>query len=996
MILHLHWRAGTLYVWGEQVAGKRCGASCSPFDPGEKKLRVVLAQLMCGVDMPIAEAAQLTLHFPTVQRGRKKYPLPSQDFLLGSLADVQDSARGPLELHPWTVTAIEMPWRSASTLLCRIDERQLSEGVFAAEEVVVLAELFRYVGALVARGRYLPDIRKTAADVYEAVWSPCIDGEEDGRVRQFAERLPCVAVDALPTVATIEEIVTEWLDCLVRVSVTTTLSRSYAAHRKSYSAHDAWFVALRGESRVIRWPQAEELDALIGQVSAWRYPVVGMRNRDDRPAFNLHAPNAGEGEWFLEITFPEKDVSRLHENSLLALGQAIWLFPPVGQAEVRAEGFGCRLSVSEAHAFLTTSHALLAAAGYAVTLPLEWSPDAWAGIALTADVAPHDEQPGDSFSADARVDVRLSVTFDGDPVTSEELETLLAADSPLVFFRGKWIIVDARQLQHALHIGKRQGAAETELALEAVRLALGTGDKRHGLPVAAIHGHGWVRDLFGRLSGDDQAFAILPPPHDFVGELRAYQLRGFSWLVYLRNCGFGSCLADDMGLGKTIQALAFLLHEKTRNAGRPALIVGPMSVLGNWMREAQRFAPGLRTHLHHGTLRWHGESFAREMREVDVVITSYNLLHRDYLALRQVNWSGILLDEAQNIKNPETLQAQAARALSADYRIALTGTPLENHVGDLWSIMDFLNPGILGRRTAFRNSFFRPIQSGTDPGARTRLRRITTPFLLRRLKTDKHIISDLPEKVEAKVYCPLTREQAKLYQDELTAFQRELENAEGIGRRGLILATLTRLKQICNHPANYLRDSLGVTADEVTRSGKLMRLTEQLEEVFACGECALVFTQYAEMGHLLTRYLCETFGRDMPYLHGGLPRPARDAMVRGFQETEVPQAFVLSLKAGGIGLNLTRATHVFHYDRWWNPAVENQATDRAFRIGQTQRVMVHKFICGGTLEDRIDAMIEAKTALAAEIISHGEHFLTELSNDMLADMLKLEAGEMPE
>jgi SNF2 family DNA or RNA helicase len=428
-----------------------------------------------------------------------------------------------------------------------------------------------------------------------------------------------------------------------------------------------------------------------------------------------------------------------------------------------------------------------------------------------------------------------------------------------------------------------------------------------------------------------------------------------------------------------------------------------MSVLGNWVREAQRFAPSLKVHLHHGTLRWHGESFAKEMREMDVVVTSYNLLYRDYSDLRQVKWSGILLDEAQNIKNPETRQAQAARALSADYRIALTGTPIENHVGDLWSIMDFLNPGILGKRTTFRSSFFRPIQSGTDPGARTRLRRITTPFILRRLKTDKQIISDLPEKMEAKVYCPLSLEQVKLYQDELDVFQRELEIAEGIGRRGLILATLIRLKQICNHPANYLKQGIteyghscpqgeamhnadrNVRAPFAKRSGKLMRLKEQLEEVFACGECALVFTQYAEMGHLLVQYLCQTFGRDMPYLHGGVPRAARDAMVKNFQEATVPQAFVLSLKAGGIGLNLTRASHVFHYDRWWNPAVENQATDRAFRIGQTQRVMVHKFICGGTLEDRIDAMIESKTALANEIISQGENFLTELSNDSLTE-----------
>ena len=1004
MILHLQWRDGRLFAWGEQAAVAHCRPPRSPFDPSEATLRAALSQAMQGVEVPAAEAVTLTLPLPTVRHGKKKYPLPSQAYLAGDVACADRNVCATLE--DWEVTAIEIPWRSAFTLLGLIDGRQLAEGLFAAEETLTLAALFRYTGALVARARYLPDIRKTAGGDYEAVWSPCIDGEEDGRIRQFAERLPMVAVQggadipvcaaqaaALATAP--EAIVGEWLDRLVRVSVTTTLSRAYASRAQKHSAHDAWFAALRGESRVIRWPHADELDALAQQVAEWRRPVTGMRDRDDRPSLALRAPATAEQDWFLEIAFAEKDVTRLGEGSLLALGQAALLFPPVGLAEVTAEGFGARLNVAEAHAFITSAHALLAAAGYAVEVPalLGTAGTPGAALALAADVAPHDQQAGGAFSPDARVDVRLSVTFDGQPVTPQELEALLAADAPLVFFRGQWMIADVRQLQSALHIGKRQGAAETESALDAVRLALGTGDKRHGLPVAVLRGHGWVRDLFSRLSGDDQAFGVLPPPEGFVGELRAYQARGFSWLAYLRDCGFGACLADDMGLGKTIQALAFLLHAKARGAGRPALIAGPMSVLGNWVREARRFAPGLRLHLHHGAARWHGESFTREAQEADAVITSYTLLHRDYADLRQVNWSCVLLDEAQNIKNPETRQARAARALTADYRIALTGTPIENHVGDLWSIMDFLNPGILGKRATFRGHFLRPIQSGTDPGARTRLRRITAPFILRRLKTDKQIITDLPEKVEAKVYCPLTREQAALYRDELAAFQRELDTAEGIGRRGLILATLTRLKQICNHPAHYLGQAPGPAAADAPRSGKLTRLREQLEEAFACGESALVFTQYAQMGHLLTAHLCQAFGRDMPYLHGGVPRAARDALVRGFQESAGPLAFVLSLKAGGTGLNLTRATHVFHYDRWWNPAVENQATDRAFRIGQTRRVVVHKFICGGTLEDRIDAMIEAKTALAAEIISHGEHFLTELSNDTLRDLLKLEEAD---
>jgi SNF2 family DNA or RNA helicase len=713
----------------------------------------------------------------------------------------------------------------------------------------------------------------------------------------------------------------------------------------------------------------------------------------------------------------QSGTAQLSESLLLALGQAALLFPPLGQAEIQGDLHAARLTTLETYFFLTSAKDVLRSAGYDVTLPEAWQPGAEAGFGLSVDVSPH---TGDAYQPDARVEIQQAVTFKGESVSPEELRHLLESDSPLVCFRGTWMVVDTKHLQNALRM-TRKGLLEEAPAIQAVQLALGSQAQRHGLPIAEVRGHGWVETLFNRLSGDEGRFGVLQPPEGFCGELRPYQLRGFSWLAYLRSCGFGGCLADDMGLGKTIQALAFLLHEKARGEKRPVLIVGPLSVLGNWQREAQRFAPGLRCHLHHGGDRWHGEAFAAEMAQFDVVITSYHLLYRDYADLRQVAWAGIILDEAQNIKNPETRQAKAARALKADYRLALTGTPLENHVGDLWSLMDFLNPDMLGKRSVFRESFFRPIQTNSDPGARIRLKRMTAPFILRRLKTDKQIISDLPEKIEAKVYCPLTPEQAGLYQDELASFHRELQEATGIGRRGLILATLTRLKQICNHPEHYLagqrraearemtpqdyeltkgrkdrRTQERILTDETTTftrvnaSGKLIRLTEQLEEVFANNECALIFTQYAEMGHLLVKHLCETFGQDMPFLHGGVARKAREQMVADFQASRTPQAFILSLKAGGLGLNLTRATHVFHYDRWWNPAVENQATDRAFRIGQTQRVLVHKFICNGTLEDRIDALLESKSALAAELIGHGENVLTELSDESLRALLALE------
>ena len=1003
IILHIGWIDNTVSVWGEQEAAPRGHRSPSakpstlppsPFDAGTITLTRILKRLLW--EEAALHLAPLAVVLPTAHTAEGDRPVPSQAFL--STGQKKDgSPEHPVGLQPWSVTAAHLPWKQVFTFLGNCHEKRLMEGVFAGEDMLACVDLFRYAGALVARGKFLPDLHKTSADRYEAVWCPALDWAEQQRLRELTARLPPVVAGRENRLRTTRTLLDEFTDHLVRFSVVTTLSRAQALHGKFYSSHDAWFAALRGDERSIRWTETAELETLNQSVKQWRRPVEGRQTQPGVTLlFRLDEPGKPESPWFLSVllhdgtrtyAFPNTVAvpasgPRLGESLLVALGQAGMLFTPLARAGAHAESFGCPLSVEEAHAFMATSAPLLEASGYGVQIPDWWGRTKTHTVMLEVDAQPHETGAAALPSLDDKVDVNWTVTLNGERVTRQELEYLLAAQTPLVFFRGQWIQVNVRQLQDAVRVWQRK-TVDTHSAKEVVQLALGTAG-HCGLDVSQVRGAGWLDPFLKRLCGE-QAFEVLPPPPDFCGQLRPYQMRGFSWLVFLRAWGFGACLADDMGLGKTIQALAFLLHEKARGEKRPVLLIGPMSVLGNWMHETQRFAPGLKCLLHHGPQRWHGDSFVHEAQTYDVVITSYHLLYRDYLDLRKVSWAGILLDEAQNIKNPDTHQTQAARALQADYRIALTGTPMENHVGDIWSIMDFLNPGLLGKRADFREKFFRPIQSGTDPGARTRLRRVTTPFILRRLKTDKQIIADLPEKIESKIYCTLTLEQARLYEEVLQTFHREVELSEGIARRGLILAVLTRLKQVCNHPANYL----GETDALARRSGKLARLEEMLEETFQGGESALVFTQYAEMGALLQRYLCQAFGREMPFLHGGVPRKERDRMVQAFQESDTPQAFVLSLKAGGTGLNLTRASHVFHYDRWWNPAVENQATDRAFRIGQTRNVMVHKFICGGTLEDRIDAMIERKTALASEIVTNGEAFLTELSNDELEDVLKL-------
>ncbi|MDX9754296.1 MAG: DEAD/DEAH box helicase, partial [bacterium] len=501
---------------------------------------------------------------------------------------------------------------------------------------------------------------------------------------------------------------------------------------------------------------------------------------------------------------------------------------------------------------------------------------------------------------------------------------------------------------------------------------------------AGVSATGWIEELLQRLNGNTP-FTELDPPDGFQGTLRPYQVRGYSWLHFIQQWGLGACLADDMGLGKTIQTLALILKNWDPQHPRPVLLICPTSVVGNWQKEAARFTPDLPLLIHHGSTRKKGVAFQKQVENQAIVLSSYSLLFRDYDLFRTIPWHGIILDEAQNIKNPESKQSKAARTLPADYRIALTGTPVENNVGDLWPLMDFLNPGFLGSQTEFKRAFYLPIQTSRQPEAMQLLKQVTTPFILRRLKTDKSIIQDLPEKMEMKVYCNLTKEQASLYQAVVNDAESALRSAEGIQRKGLVLATITKLKQICNHPTHFAGDHSAIP----NRSGKLARLTEMVEEILEVGDRALLFTQFTEMGLILQSYLQEQFGQETFFLHGGIVKKKRDKMVERFQSPNGPPLFILSLKAGGTGLNLTNATHVFHFDRWWNPSVENQATDRAFRIGQTKQVQVHKFLCIGTLEERIDAMIESKKEIAESVVGTGENWLTELSTEELKALFQL-------
>ncbi len=670
------------------------------------------------------------------------------------------------------------------------------------------------------------------------------------------------------------------------------------------------------------------------------------------------------------------------QQTLLALGRLANIFPPAANVQTDNPTV-ITLDLAEAYTFLSTAAPLLELEGFVVIVPSWWLKRSRLSASLTLNAPDSYRHSSGFFEVGDLISYDWQLALGGETVDAAEFERLAQMKQPLVRVRGRWVELRADQTEAALNLLRRKGNQRVGLG-EAVRLAMGGADFGADIEVTQVKTQGWLQTLMGQLA--ESRMEQLPPPASFIGTLRPYQVNGYSWLAFLRRYGLGACLADDMGLGKTIQVLALLAAEQEQGVSGSNLLICPTSVVGNWQREAARFTPNLKVMVHHGAERQKGEEFATAAQQHDLVVSSYSLLYRDEALLSQVQWRSVILDEAQNIKNHTTRQSRAAKRLPGQHRIALTGTPVENRLAELWSIMDFLNHGYLGGYEQFNERYAQLIERQQSEFATARLRKLVAPFIMRRVKTDPRVIQDLPDKNEMKVYCNLTLEQATLYEAFVRNILKQIEESNGMARRGLILKMLTRLKQICNHPTQFLGDNSRLEG----RSGKLARLGEMLEEAISEGDQALVFTQFAAMGAMLQTYLQERFG-EVLYLYGGTPREERERMVDQFQAGGAA-IFVLSLKAGGLGLNLTAANHVFHFDRWWNPAVENQATDRAYRIGQSRNVQVHKFICAGTLEERIDALIESKKALAESVVGGAaEGWLTELSTTDLRDLVRLSA-----
>jgi non-specific serine/threonine protein kinase len=639
---------------------------------------------------------------------------------------------------------------------------------------------------------------------------------------------------------------------------------------------------------------------------------------------------------------------------------------------------------------------VLESAGVLVRMPASWRMNRPARPQVKATIGGNAPS---QLGMDAMLDFRMEVTLDGEKLSAAEIKRLLAHSDGLALVRGKWVEVDHERLRRTLdqfEAIERHAAADGLSFCEAMRMLAGAGIAENGSGGQAdvdwsqtVAGP-WLAETLAALRRPD-GLAQIDPGQSIHGTLRPYQQAGVQWLYLLTQLRLGACLADDMGLGKTIQVLSLLLVLKNEATGKrkPCLLIAPASLLANWAAEIARFSPSLKSVVVHPSAmppEKLKQDSADNLADVDFVITSYGYLARTPW-LGATPWRLVVLDEAQAIKNPAANQTKTVKQLRADTRIALTGTPIENRLSDLWSIFDFINPGLLGSSKEFSSFIKRLADRPHNPYGP--LRNLVRPYILRRLKTDKSIIADLPDKTEVKTFCPLSRKQAALYQQAVAELAGHLEDVDGMKRRGIVLAFLMRLKQICNHPSHWLGD--GAWAEE--DSGKLARLRDIAEVVAARQEKALVFTQFKETTGPLAAFLCSVFGQPGLVLHGATEVKQRKDLVRQFQEDENVPFFVLSVKAGGAGLNLTAASHVIHFDRWWNPAVENQATDRAFRIGQTKNVLVHKFICRGTVEDKIDQMIESKQQLAGDFLSGGaDMLLTEMKDEELLKLVALDLG----
>ena len=1058
MVMHLQWhppaRAGDeprFLLWGETTDAEapkrqrgRLAAKPRPKPhPFAIESQGILRRLLQQFDpIFISQGSEsLTLLLPSTRTG----PLPSP-----SLIHPWEIDQKAPRLAPWQIEALRLPLSTTVELLNKIDTCKCPERVVLGSDMLYWRQAFNLVLEALTRQLYVPAITaiESQADTYAAIWRLVFDAAP------FRESLIAMA-QAMPPLCRSEisedgeepsalnllkDFIQHTGDYLIRTW------GDNAPHRISYlhnhNSTTTWLKSLLTEPAI---PGASsQIRNFASAVQTWQQSLAPAGNTNYTIALRLIPPphsdenghlHVPEGGWRLEYMLQARDDSDLlvsakqvwqvqeetliyrqrrfshpQEKLLKALGQAVNVFPPIERSLQEPTPTGVELATTEVYHFLREATPLLEQSGFTLILPSWWE-EAGTRLALRLFLTPIAPKPpdlvSDPASGDKPIAYRWELVLGETTLTRETFADLVALRSPLVQKGSRWLRLDPEQIEAARRFWKRH-SFEGRLDLQqALRAALGLDEHVDiaGLPIYKVIAESWLPDLIKRLGEGDEVLRNTSQPAELAGELRPYQRFGYAWLRSHRQLGLGACLADDMGLGKTIQTIALLLqeHGESGHRDKPSLLVCPTSLLGNWRREFERFAPDLRIFTHYGADRAAKETFVAVVSEYDVILTSYTLARRDVELFYDFHWHGLILDEAQKIKNPAALTTQAIYDIPSQFRIALTGTPVENRLSELWSIFNFLNRGYLGSLSSFRKNFALPIERYHDPVAVSRLQRMARPFILRRLKSDPAVIQDLPERLDMKVYCTLASEQAVLYQAVVEEGLPRIADSRGRARRIHVFNLLTRLKQILNHPDLYPRqaDSAQLTDVQLAdaqlpaesfaqRSGKLDRLSSMLEEVLDIGDRSLVFTQFAETGNLLATYIQKHFDRPVYYMHGGVPTKKRQEMVTRFQEDPyAPHIFVLTLGTGGLGLNLTAANHVFHFDRWWNPAVEDQASDRTYRIGQTRNVQIHKFITAGTVEEAIDEMIERKRGLAEAIVGSDEGWVANLSDDELADIVQL-------
>ncbi len=945
---------------------------------------------------------------------------------------------GEVFLYPWEVEGLCLNTIAAMKFLQALPLSGLDYS-WLGSDLRFWSHLSRWSMDLLARGKFLPTLKGNIA-----CWQPLLDSSIDqSRLVNFARAMPDICRSymentkvfttngentkvfttnmgnsiSLPMAlrwgrqpcapqGLIKEFLSRAIDCQVRVVAGANSLPNIA------SPVWEWLSALTQENATIHGTGIESISTALDR---WTAPVQHLLQgrQGFLTCFKLHPPS--KQDWMLEYCLQAADdpefivdattiwnnpveglvvrdraIKQPQETFLSGLGLASRLFPPIEASLESQRPLFCRLTPVQAYEFIKSAAWRFQDSGLGVILPPSLANRE--GLASRLGLSIRAMMPNlkktEKIGLQSLLNFKWKLTIGQQRLSEAEFKELIAKGSPLVEINEEWVELRPQDVRAAEEFFASR-KDKVNLSLEDA-LRIGTGDTQtiEKLPVVSFEASGVLQELLANLT-DNRSIKAIATPANFRGELRPYQARGASWLAFLQRWGLGACLADDMGLGKTIELIAFLLHLQEQDAlTGPTLLVCPTSVLGNWEREVKKFAPTLKTLVHHGEKRAKDQDFARTIQDRDLIVTSYSLAFRDEKELSSVEWQAVVLDEAQNIKNPGSKQSQAVRQLPTELRIALTGTPVENKLQELWSIMDFLNPGYLGTRQFFQRRFAMPIEKYGDPSSLQTLRSLVGPFILRRLKTDRDIIQDLPEKQEMTVFCGLTPIQAELYQQVVDQSLAQIDIYDGLVRHGLIIALLTKLKQICNHPAQFRKQK---TLTNPQQSNKLMRLESMLSEAIAAGDRVLIFTQFAEWGKLLKPYLEQQLGEEVLLLYGNTRKKQREEMIDRFQQDpQGPKIMILSLKAGGVGLNLTRANHVFHFDRWWNPAVENQATDRAFRIGQTRNVQVHKFVCSGTLEEKIHEMIESKKLLAEQVVGTGEKWLAELDSDRLRDLLLLD------